>query len=61
MRLSLFSLALSAPLLLGLAACGSSTYCQSGPKHGTQCHSENDLQAPGERPPPAGEDKLNRR
>jgi hypothetical protein len=27
-----------AVLALALPACGSSTYCQSGPKHGTQCY-----------------------
>ncbi len=30
--------ALFALLTLTLTACGSSTYCQSGPKHGTQCY-----------------------
>jgi len=38
-----------------LAACGpqGGTYCQSGPKYGTQCYSKMDLQPPGSPPPPA--------
>ncbi len=37
------------------SACGpgGGTYCQSGPKYGTQCYSRMDLQAPGSPPPPA--------
>ena len=40
-----------------MAACGpdGGTYCQSGPKYGTQCYSKMDLQPPGSPPPPAGE------
>ena len=40
-----------------LAACGpgGGTYCQSGPKYGTQCYSQMDLQPPGSPPPPAGD------
>jgi len=39
------------------AACGpgGGTYCQSGPKYGTQCYSQMDLQPPGSPPPPAGD------
>jgi len=59
-RLSL-SLGLGVCLALTAAACGPSAYCQTGPKHGTQCYSENDLHPPGERPKPAGDDKLNSR
>jgi len=38
-------------------ACGPAggTYCQSGPKYGTQCYSKMDLQPPGSPPPPAGD------
>ena len=46
------------PLLASLlAACGPNggTYCQSGPKYGTQCYSQMDLQPPGSAPPPAGD------
>lgn len=45
-------------LLAGLAlGCGpgSGTYCQTGPKYGTQCYSQMDLQPPGSPPPPAGD------
>jgi len=40
-----------------ITACGpaSGTYCQSGPKYGTQCYSQMDLQPPGSPPPPAGD------
>ncbi|MEI9952492.1 MAG: hypothetical protein WDO74_26810 [Pseudomonadota bacterium] len=34
---------------------GGGTYCQSGPKYGTQCYSQMDLQPPGSPPPPAGD------
>ena len=30
-------------LLVLLAGCGERVYCQSGPKHGTKCYSEEDL------------------
>ena len=38
-------------------ACGPAggTYCQSGPKYGTQCYSRMDLQPPGSPPPPPGD------
>ncbi|MES1177286.1 MAG: hypothetical protein ABUL62_23390 [Myxococcales bacterium] len=48
-------------VLVGLiafaAGCGpgGGTYCQSGPKYGTQCYSAMDLQPPGSPPPPAGD------
>jgi hypothetical protein len=37
-----------------LSACGpdGGTYCQSGPKYGTQCYSRMDVQPPGSPPPP---------
>ena len=43
--------------LASLAACGPAggTYCQSGPKYGTECYSQMDLQPPGSPPPPAGD------
>jgi hypothetical protein len=43
--------------LTTLSACGpgAGTYCQSGPKYGTQCYSQVDLQPPGTPPPPAGD------
>jgi hypothetical protein len=34
---------------------GAGTYCQSGPKYGTQCYSQMDLQPPGSPPPPPGD------
>jgi len=39
------------------AGCGPNggSYCQSGPKYGTQCYSQMDLQPPGSAPPPAGD------
>lgn len=42
-----------------IAACGpgAGTYCQSGPKYGTQCYSQMDLQPPGTPPPPAGDNR----
>jgi hypothetical protein len=38
-----------------LSGCGpgGGTYCQTGPKYGTQCYSQMDLQPPGSPPPPA--------
>jgi hypothetical protein len=41
--------------MAGLSACGpgAGTYCQSGPKYGTQCYSQMDLQPPGSPPTPA--------
>jgi hypothetical protein len=44
--------------LLALAApgCGGDTYCQSGPKYGTQCMSLSDARnSPGQRPPLSSE------
>jgi hypothetical protein len=40
-----------------LAGCGpgAGSYCQTGPKYGTQCYSQMDLQPPGTPPPPAGD------
>lgn len=40
-----------------LAGCGpgAGSYCQTGPKYGTQCYSQMDLQPPGSPPPPAGD------
>jgi hypothetical protein len=37
-----------------LSACGpgGGTYCQTGPKYGTQCYSRMDVQPPGSPPPP---------
>lgn len=45
----LFALVCSTVLI---AACGPAggTYCQSGPKYGTQCYSKMDLQPPGSPP-----------
>jgi len=40
---------------LGGCGPGAGTYCQSGPKYGTQCYSQMDLQPPGSPPPPAGD------
>jgi hypothetical protein len=54
MRATMF-LATLVSCLLG-AACGGDTYCQSGPKYGTQCYSMTDVRSPpGQRPPGAGE------
>ncbi|HEY3666250.1 MAG TPA: hypothetical protein VGL19_09630 [Polyangiaceae bacterium] len=38
-----------------LSGCGpgGGAYCQTGPKYGTQCYSQMDLQPPGSPPPPA--------
>jgi len=40
-----------------MAGCGpgAGTYCQTGPKNGTQCYSQMDLQPPGAPPPPPGD------
>jgi hypothetical protein len=40
--------------MAALSGCGpgGGTYCQSGPKYGTQCYSRMDLQPPGSPPPP---------
>jgi hypothetical protein len=45
-------------LALGLPACGpgAGSYCQSGPKYGTQCYSQMDLQPPGA-PPTSSDDR----
>jgi hypothetical protein len=43
-----------ASLLVGCGP-GAGTYCQSGPKYGTQCYSQMDMQPPGTPPPPAGD------
>jgi len=53
-----FGFALS--FLFTVPGCGGAAYCQSGPKQGTTCYSDNDLHPPG-RPAPAGDDKLNSR
>jgi hypothetical protein len=47
--------------LASLAGCGpqGGTYCQSGPKYGTQCYSKMDLQPPGS--PPSIPDDRSRR
>src|SRR5450432_3050187 len=48
-------------ILGGLSAlladgCGGDTYCQSGPKYGTQCYSLSDVRTPpGQRPPLSSE------
>jgi len=44
-------------LAVSAVACGPAggTYCQSGPKYGTQCYSRMDLQPPGAPPPPPGD------
>jgi hypothetical protein len=46
-----------------LAGCGpgGGTYCQSGPKYGTQCYSQMDLQPPGSPPPSAADRERSRR
>jgi hypothetical protein len=49
-----FTASLLALLALTLPACGSSTYCQSGPKHGTQCYDVDESQQsnnPADPPP----------
>ncbi len=48
-------------LAVALAGCGPNggTYCQSGPKYGTQCYSQMDLQPPGT--PPVQPDDRSRR
>jgi hypothetical protein len=34
-------------VLLTLSGCGpDGTYCQSGPKYGTQCYTQSDVQGP---------------
>ncbi len=38
---------------LGACGPGAGSYCQTGPKYGTQCYSQMDLQPPGSAPPPA--------
>ena len=43
-----------AVLLIGCGP-GGGTYCQSGPKYGTQCYSQMDLQPPGSPPPSPGD------
>jgi hypothetical protein len=44
--------------VLALAACAN-TYCQSGPKYGTQCYSMTDVRTPpGQRPPLSSEPPL---
>jgi len=54
LRLLLFMVVCQLALV---TACGPNggTYCQSGPKYGTQCYSKMDLQPPGSPPPPAGD------
>ena len=46
---------------LALPACGpgAGSYCQSGPKYGTQCYSQMDLQPPGT--PPVSPDDHSKR
>jgi hypothetical protein len=48
-------------LAVALPGCGPNggTYCQSGPKYGTQCYSQMDLQPPGT--PPVQPDDRSRR
>ena len=36
-------LAFGVSLFVTLVGCGNSSYCQSGPKYGTQCYSPNDV------------------
>ncbi|HYQ44221.1 MAG TPA: hypothetical protein VER11_19700 [Polyangiaceae bacterium] len=50
----LFLLACQAALVTACGPAGG-TYCQSGPKYGTQCYSKMDLQPPGSPPPAPGE------
>jgi len=45
----------SAPLLSTGCGPGGGTYCQTGPKYGTQCYSQSELDPPGTPPPPAGD------
>jgi hypothetical protein len=44
---------IAATLVAAATACGpgGGTYCQSGPKHGTQCYSESDVRTPPGRHP----------
>ena len=51
----LVTLACAAAVLTGCGP-GGGTYCQSGPKYGTQCYSQMDLQPPGT-PPPSPDDR----
>jgi len=47
---------LGSALLTGCGPAGGGTYCQSGPRYGTQCYSNADVTAPpGQRPPTQGE------
>ncbi len=48
-------------LATALAACGPNggSYCQIGPKYGTQCYSQMDLQPPGT--PPVQPDERGKR
>ena len=50
-KLALFAFVLAYQASLS-SACGpgGGTYCQSGPKYGTQCYSKMDLQQPGSPP-----------
>jgi hypothetical protein len=49
----------SAAALLSGCGPGGGAYCQSGPKYGTQCYSQMDLQPPGS-PPPSQDDRSKR-
>ena len=53
LALLFFTLVCQASLTTGCGP-GAGTYCQTGPKYGTQCYSQMDLQPPGSPPPPAG-------
>ena len=46
----LIVLATAAATLSSACGPGAGAYCQSGPKYGTQCYSQLDLQPPGSPP-----------
>lgn len=54
-KLSLLLALVICPASLTACGPGGGTYCQSGPKYGTHCYSQMDLQPPGSPPPPAGD------
>ena len=60
LRFLSFALVCLAGLITGCGP-GGGTYCQSGPKYGTQCYSQMDLQPPGSPPPSATERDRQRR
>jgi hypothetical protein len=45
-------LLVAAGLLLAACGPGSGTYCQTGPKYGTECYAEPDVRQPAGQPRP---------